>query len=78
MKKCEGNIFSLLVLCRTNLWIACGLHGIWNFILYGIMGLTLSGNDATTKGLLKFEANILNGGVYGLEEAESNRRFSVW
>lgn len=63
-------IFSLLVLCRTNLWIACGLHGIWNFILYGIMGLTLSGNEATVKGLLKFEAksaNILNGGVYGLE-----------
>ncbi|MGN0342137.1 MAG: lysostaphin resistance A-like protein [Roseburia sp.] len=63
-------IFSLLVICRTNLWIACGLHGIWNFILYGIMGLTLSGNEATVKGLLKFEAksaNILNGGVYGLE-----------
>ena len=63
-------IFSLLELCRTNLWIACGLHGIWNFILYGIMGLTLSGNDATVKGLLKLEAksaNILNGGVYGLE-----------
>ena len=34
------------------------------------MGLTLSGNDATVKGLLKLEAksaNILNGGVYGLE-----------
>lgn len=63
-------IFSLLVLCRANLWIACGLHGIWNFILYGIMGLTLSGNESTVKGLLKFEAksgNILNGGVYGLE-----------
>ena len=30
-------IFSLFMLIRSNIWIACGLHGTWNFILYGIM-----------------------------------------
>lgn len=63
-------IFSLLVLLRSNIWIACGLHSTWNFILYGIMGLTLSGSEINSDGMIKFEANsanILNGGTYGIE-----------
>lgn len=63
-------IFSMLMLCRTNIWIACGLHGIWNYLLYGVFGLTLSGSDMTTQGVLCFEAgtaNIINGGQYGIE-----------
>lgn len=63
-------IFSLLVLSRSNIWIACGLHSIWNFILYGIMGLSLSGSEINSDSIMKFIANsatILNGGIYGIE-----------
>lgn len=30
-------VFSILGLRRSGLWIACGLHSAWNFILYVIM-----------------------------------------
>lgn len=63
-------IFSMLMLCRANIWIACGLHGIWNYLLYGVFGLTLSGSDMTAQGILNFEVNtasIINGGEYGIE-----------
>lgn len=63
-------IFSVLRLCRANIWIACGLHSIWNFLLYGVFGLTLSGNETGTAGILCFEVkecSIINGGEYGLE-----------
>lgn len=63
-------IFSLLAIQRSNLWISCGLHGMWNFLLYGVFGLTLSGNEANTSGIFSFRisnANIINGGDYGIE-----------
>ncbi len=58
------------MLIRSNIWIACGLHGTWNFILYGIMGLSLSGSKINSDGIMKFEtnsSNIMNGGIYGIE-----------
>lgn len=63
-------LFSLLILCRSNIWISCGLHSVWNFILYGVLGLTLSGGEANTTGFLCFEvngSNLINGGIYGVE-----------
>lgn len=63
-------IFSILVLWRSNIWIACGLHSVWNFILYVIMGLSLSGSESITKGVILFsveDASILNGAEYGIE-----------
>ena len=63
-------IFSILVLWRSNIWIACGLHSAWNFILYVIMGLSLSGSESVSKGIVLFsvkDANILNGAEYGIE-----------
>lgn len=63
-------IFSLLILCRTNIWIACGLHSIWNFILSGVFGLSVSGNDVRSSGIICFtvnESSIINGGSYGIE-----------
>ena len=63
-------IFSLLALHRSNIWVSCGLHSIWNFILYGILGLTLSGAEASNPGVICFEVNgasIINGGEYGIE-----------
>lgn len=63
-------LFSLLVIYRSNIWGACGLHGVWNFLLYGVFGLNLSGSEANADGVLCFKVedlNILNGGMYGLE-----------
>ena len=63
-------IFSILVLWRSNIWIACGLHSAWNFILYVIMGLSLSGSESVSKGVVLFsvkDASILNGAEYGIE-----------
>ena len=55
---------------RSNIWIAFGLHSIWNFVLYGIMGLSVSGSESKSEGLIQFcvkDANILNGAEYGME-----------
>lgn len=63
-------IFSLLFVLRSNIFIVSGLHCVWNFVLNGVMGLSVSGSDSNAGGVLNFEvhsSNILNGGVYGLE-----------
>lgn len=63
-------LLSLLVLHRGNLWIACGLHGIWNFLLLGVCSLTLSGNESDISGIFCFRierADLWNGGRYGIE-----------
>lgn len=63
-------IFSMLVLRQSGIWIACGLHSAWNFILYVIMGLSLSGTESVSKGLILFnvkDAGLLNGAEYGIE-----------
>lgn len=63
-------IFSMLVLWRSGIWIACGLHSAWNFILYVIMGLALSGSESVSKGVILFsvkDVSLLNGAEYGIE-----------
>lgn len=61
---------SLLVLQHGNLWIACGLHSIWNFLLFGVCSMTLSGNEPDISGIFCFRierADLWNGGMYGIE-----------
>ena len=61
---------SLLTLRFKSLWAACGLHTIWNFILFNIFGLNLSGNDEMTAAVFNMSSvgnNVLNGDVYGIE-----------
>ena len=63
-------IFSLLTIRFNSIWAACGLHSIWNFILFSILGLNLSGNDETTAAVFDVRSvgkNVLNGGEYGIE-----------
>lgn len=63
-------VFSLLYVLRSNIYIVGGLHCLWNFVLYGVMGLSVSGSDGNASGLLCFQIptqNIINGGVYGVE-----------
>ena len=63
-------VFSMLFLLRSNIYIVAGLHCVWNFILYGVMGLAVSGSEANPDALMAFEGtgeNLLTGGIYGLE-----------
>lgn len=63
-------IFSLFTVRFKSIWAACGLHSFWNFILYSILGLNLSGNDENITAVFNMQSvgeNIRNGGVYGIE-----------
>lgn len=63
-------IFSLLTIRFKSIWAACGLHSVWNYILYSILGLNLSGNDEIVAAVFDMKSvgsNILNGGEYGIE-----------
>lgn len=63
-------IFSLLTLRFKSIWAACGMHSFWNYILFNIMGLNLSGNDEVATAVFDMRSvgnNILNGGIYGIE-----------
>lgn len=63
-------VFSLFTLYYESIWAACGFHTIWNFILYNIFGMNLSGNGETTAAVFDMrsvDSNVLNGGTYGIE-----------
>ena len=63
-------VFSFSTIYFKSIWPACGLHTIWNFIVYNILGLNLSGNDEMTAAVFDLRSvgsNVLNGGEYGIE-----------
>lgn len=63
-------VFSLLYVLRDNIFVVGGLHGVWNFVLYGVLGLSVSGSEANANGLVNFNVtsqSLINGGVYGVE-----------
>ena len=63
-------IFSLLTIRFNSIWAACGLHSAWNYILYSILGLNLSGKDERVTAVFDMSSsgsNILNGADYGIE-----------
>ena len=63
-------LFSIIVLWRGNIWISCGLHAAWNYVLNIILGLTVSGNDAKMEGVFLIginKLNMINGAEYGFE-----------
>ena len=65
-----STVFSLLFMLRTNIYIVAGLHCVWNFVLNGVMGLSVSGSNTNSNALMNFEVNannLLSGGVYGIE-----------
>lgn len=65
-----STIFALLIINDKNIWIACGMHSFWNFCLFNIFGLNLSGSSKNLTAIFDFSTNgenILNGGVYGIE-----------
>ncbi len=63
-------IFSLLTIRFGSIWAACGLHSCWNAVLYGVLGLNLSGNEETMAAIFQLRSvgeTIQNGASYGIE-----------
>ena len=63
-------LFSLAMMKDDSLGSSCGLHFGWNFCLGTLLGLGVSGTDATG-GILQVRVStkypILTGGAYGIE-----------
>ncbi|MDE6731147.1 MAG: CPBP family intramembrane metalloprotease [Oscillospiraceae bacterium] len=65
-----GVMISLYVLRTDNLWGACAIHSIWNFVQGNFYGLPVSGlNTGATifSASLVEKKDLLNGGAFGLE-----------
>ena len=63
-------VFSLLFVLRSNIYVVCGLHSIWNFVLNGAIGLNVSGTEGSANSLMSVKVNaqnLLSGGMYGVE-----------
>ena len=63
-------IFVILALKNKNIYGATGFHFTWNFALFSIIGLNLSGLE-TNNSIFKMEAvnNFLTGYSYGIESS---------
>lgn len=65
-----GVMFGLYIICFDNIWGACALHTMWNFVqgnFYGVQvsGLTMSDSVLTTT--INEEMKLINGGSFGAE-----------
>lgn len=63
-------VFSLLVIKFGSIWSAIGMHSLWNFLLYNVLGLNLSGADENLTSVFNMQVkaeNLLSGGAYGIE-----------
>ncbi|MBP0973362.1 MAG: CPBP family intramembrane metalloprotease [Oscillospiraceae bacterium] len=63
-------MISVYMLKMNNLWGACAIHGIWNFVQGNFFGLPVSGIDtgATVFSMSLNEGKeLINGGAFGLE-----------
>ena len=63
-------IFVIITLKNKNIYVATGFHFIWNFALFNIIGLNLSGLEITNS-IFKMEAvnKFLTGYSYGIESS---------
>ena len=63
-------IFVLLTLKEKNIYSSSGFHFIWNFALFNIIGLNLSGLEVTNS-IFKMESinKFLTGYSYGIESS---------
>ena len=65
-----GVMFSLYMLRTDNLWGACAIHSIWNFVQGNFYGLPVSGidsGDSVFRFSLVDGKALANGGDFGLE-----------
>jgi membrane protease YdiL (CAAX protease family) len=72
-------LFAALYVRSGSLWLPIGFHIAWNFCLKGIMGVTLSGQEANA-GLLTVElsgSQWLTGGNFGVEISAVSMLFYI-
>lgn len=65
-----GILLSIYVLRRGDLWGACAIHSLWNFVQGNVFGVRVSGISQSTSILStvsKPSLSLLNGGDFGLE-----------
>ena len=65
-----GLIFTILTIKDKNIYSAIGFHYIWNFSLYSIIGLNLSGIEISNSIFKMTPVNtFLTGSSYGIESS---------
>ncbi|MDY2720684.1 MAG: type II CAAX endopeptidase family protein [Candidatus Faecousia sp.] len=65
-----GVFFALYMVKRGNLWGACAVHGMWNFVQGNFFGLPVSGVNAGTsvfQSAFHTSNTLITGGEFGLE-----------
>jgi len=65
-----GILESVYVLKRGDLWGACAIHSIWNFMQGNVFGISVSGMGISASPLVAAadpSTAWLNGGAFGLE-----------
>lgn len=65
-----GLLEALLILRCDSIWLACGLHSLWNFVQGNVFGVLVSGGSYGSS-IFKFESTVggklINGGDFGIE-----------
>lgn len=65
-----GILFGLYIICFDNIWGACALHTMWNFVqgnFYGVPVSGLSMSDSVLTTTINEEMELINGGLFGAE-----------
>ncbi len=65
-----GVFAALYVLRRGNLWGACAMHSLWNFVQGNVFGISVSGTGAGVSPLAATaneQRTVWNGGAFGAE-----------
>lgn len=65
-----GALEAILILRCDSIWLACGLHSLWNFVQGNVFGVLVSGGNYGPS-IFSFESvaggKLINGGDFGIE-----------
>ena len=65
-----GILFGLYIICFDNIWGACALHTMWNFVQGNFYGIPVSGleiSDSVFITTINEDLEFINGGTFGAE-----------
>ena len=63
-----GVVFAAMFIKSGKLWLSCGFHFAWNFLLGTVFGFIVSGNKQLSVLVIEGGNNVfLSGGIYGPE-----------
>ena len=72
--------FGLYIICFDNIWGACAIHSVWNFVQGNFYGIKVSGNDVLDSIFISTSIpgkELINGGVFGAEGGIANSIITV-